>query len=163
MPTIYVLSKNKKNVTIFHLKIIIFTAMNILKYIAWTCFCNDVLHTKQLYFIITKTNFILSYLLINQNRRKRKSIEIHMPSIKQINPVLSWRYCVPLLSPFNPYEIWHRHLYLINIHCNYNNLLSHMLVSGLQTLKHWYANFFHQELAPYLVWGLGPPSGPFQA
>ena len=27
MPTIYVLSKNKKNITIFHLKIIIFTAV----------------------------------------------------------------------------------------------------------------------------------------
>ena len=37
---IYVLSKNKKNITIFPMKIIVFTAVKKSLTIAWTCFRN---------------------------------------------------------------------------------------------------------------------------
>ena len=40
VPTIYALCKNKKNITIFHLKIIIFTAVKKSLNIAWACFRN---------------------------------------------------------------------------------------------------------------------------
>ena len=40
MPKIYVLSKNKKNIKKFHLKINIFFNREILLYIAWACFRN---------------------------------------------------------------------------------------------------------------------------
>ena len=42
LPTIYVLSKYVKNITIFHLKIINFTAVKKSQYIAWACFRNVV-------------------------------------------------------------------------------------------------------------------------
>ena len=38
--TIYVLSENKKNITIFHVKFIIFKAVKKSQYIAWACFRN---------------------------------------------------------------------------------------------------------------------------
>ena len=41
VPTIYVLSKIKKNITIFYLKIIIIYSREISQYIAWACLRND--------------------------------------------------------------------------------------------------------------------------
>ena len=40
VPTVYVWSKNKKNITIFHLKFFIFLAVKKSLYIAWVCFRN---------------------------------------------------------------------------------------------------------------------------
>ena len=46
VPTIYVLSKNKKNIFFFLLEIFIFIAIKSL-YIAWACFRNENLDSNQ--------------------------------------------------------------------------------------------------------------------
>ena len=42
----------------------------------------------------------------------------------------------PHLTPFNPYENWHRHKGMTSVHRSNNGLLAQELVSGQETSKY---------------------------